>query len=128
VNIRTFIQPGKNQSNIEGFDKNIEKIPSWPEEQIKGAFEQSRPYTVRLFFVETEKNDIGKRLFDVYIQEKPVLESFDIVKEADGPNRLVIKEFKDVKIKDDLKIALTPTAKSQAAPLLCGIEIIADGW
>jgi len=128
VNIRMFIQPDKNSSNVKGFDKNFEKIPSWSEEQINGSFEQPRHYTVRLFFAETEKNDTGKRLFDVYIQKKQVLESFDIVKEAGGPNRLVIKEFKDVKIKDDLKIALNPTAESQAAPLLCGIEIIADGW
>ena len=123
-----FIQPGENSSSVKGFDKNFEKIPSWSEEQIKGSFEQPRPYTVRLFFAETEKSDMGKRLFDVFMQEKQVLESFDIIKDAGGFNRLVIKEFKDVEIKDDLKIALTPTVKSQAAPLLCGIEIIAEGW
>jgi outer membrane protein assembly factor BamB len=128
VNIRMFIQPGKNPSNVEGFDKNIEKIPSWPEDEIKGSFEQSRPYTVRLIFAETEESDIDQRLFDICIQDKPVLESFDIIKDAGGPNRLVIKEFKGINIKDDLKIELIQTEESQTTPLLCGIEIIADGW
>ena len=41
----------------------------------------------------------------------------------------LIADLNDINnIKDDLKIALTPTVKSQAAPLLCGIEIIAEGW
>ena len=128
VVVRMFIQPGTNSSRIDAFDKHIGKIPTWPEEQIKGTFEQPRPYTVRLFFAETEKDSIGRRLFDVSIQDQQVLEAFDIVKEAGGINRTVVKEFKGIYVKDDLRIKLTPTADSQAEPLLTGIEIIADGW
>jgi hypothetical protein len=127
VAVRMFIQPGPNPSSVDAFDKHIEKIPTWSEDQIKGAFEQPRPYTVRLFFAETEEYEIGRRLFNVSIQGGPVLEAFDIVKEAEGTNRLVVKEFKGINVTDDLKIALTPAA-GQAAPLLCGIEIIAEGW
>jgi outer membrane protein assembly factor BamB len=128
VNIRMFIQPGKNHSSVGAFDKNIEKIPNWSEEQIKGAFEQPRPYTVRLFFAENEEYETGQRIFNISIQGKPVLQEFDIIKEAGRNNQLVVKEFKGIGIKDDLRIALTPTAESQFAPLLCGIEILADGW
>jgi hypothetical protein len=123
-----FIQPGRNPSSVEAFDKHIEKIPTWSEEQIKGAFEQSRPYTVRLFFAETEEYEIGKRLFNVSLQNRQVLEAFDIIKQAGRINRPVVKEFNRINVKDDLRITLTPAAESQAAPLLCGIEIIAEGW
>ena len=128
VNIRMFIQPGRNPSSVDAFDKHIENIPTWSEEQIQGAFEQPRPYTIRLFFAETEGYGIGQRLFNVSIQDQQVLETFDIVKEAGRINRLVVKEFKGIIVKDDLRIALSPTAESQLDPLLCGIEIIADGW
>jgi len=128
VNIRMFIQPGKNPSTIEAFDKHIGKIPTWPEEQIKGAFEKPRPYTVRLFFAETEENVNGRRLFNISLQDKQVQKKFDITSRAGGINRTVVKEFKGVLIKDDLKITLTPSAKSMAGPLLCGIEILAEGW
>jgi outer membrane protein assembly factor BamB len=128
VKIRMFVQPGQNPSSVDAFDKHINKIPTWFEEQIKGAFEQTRPYTVRLFFAETEEKEIGRRLFDVSIQDKKVLEAFDILKEAGRVNRPVVKEFKAIMVKDDLKISLTPSAESRAGPLLCGIEIIAEGW
>jgi len=128
VRVRMFLQPGRNPSRVDAFDKHIDKIPTWPEEQIKGAFEQPRPYTVRLFFAETEEYEIGRRLFNVSIQNQQVLEAFDIVKEAGGINRPVVKEFKGINVKDDLRITLTPPAESQAGPLLCGIEIIAEDW
>jgi hypothetical protein len=128
VNIRMFIQPGKNPSSVDAFDKHIEKIPNWSEEQIKGAFEQPQPYTVRLFFAETEENEIDRRLFNVSIQGQQVLQEFNILKEAGSLNRLVVKEFKGINVKDDLKVALFPTTESQLAPLLCGIEIIAESW
>jgi len=48
----------------------------------------------------------------------------------------VVKEFKRINIKDDLRVTLTPATAGQApatafaetsSPLLCGIEIIAEG-
>ena len=126
VAVRMFIQPGPNPSSVDAFDKHIEKIPTWSEDQIQGAFEQPRPYTVRLFFAETEEYEIGRRLFNVSIQGRQVMEAFDIVKEAGGINRPVVKEFNGINVKDDLRVALSPAAESQAGPLLCGIEIIAE--
>ncbi len=128
VRVRMFIQPGTNPSTVDAFDKHIGKIPTWPEEQIKGAFEQARPFTVRLYFAETEPCEVGRRVFDVHLQDKRVLEGFDIVKEAGGTNRSVVKEFKGIEVRDDLKVTLARAAGSQAEPLLCGIEILAEGW
>jgi hypothetical protein len=139
VSIRMFLQPGRSASKVDAFDKHIDRIPTWQEEQIKGVFEQPRPYTVRLYFAETEEYGIGRRLFNVSLQDRQVLEAFDIVKEAGRINRPVVKEFKGINVKDDLKVTLTPITAGQApatasafaetsSPLLCGIEIIAEGW
>jgi outer membrane protein assembly factor BamB len=128
VSIRMFIQPGRNPSSVNGFDKHIEKIPTWHQEQIKGAFEHPQPYTVRLYFAENNEYEVGRRLFDVSIQEKLALKAFDIVKEAGRVNRTVVKEFRGINIIDDLKIVLTPTNDGEAESLICGIEIISEGW
>jgi outer membrane protein assembly factor BamB len=125
IRIRVFLQPGKNSSRVDAFDKHIDKIPTWTEEQITGAFKQPRPYTVRLYFAETQGAKEGQRRFNVSLQDRMVLENFDIVKQADGPNRLVVREFKGIDIRDDLKINFTP-ATTGHHPLLCGIEIIAE--
>jgi outer membrane protein assembly factor BamB len=128
VSIRMFLQPGKSTSRVNAFGKHIGQIPTWQQGQIKGVFERPRPYTIRLYFAEIERFEIGRRLFNISLQDRQVLENFDIVKEAGRTNRTVVKEFKAIKIKDDLKITLTPATASQADPLLCGIEIIAEDW
>jgi len=127
IRVRMFIQPGENPSRVDAFDKHIGQIPTWSEDQIRGAFEKPRPYTVRLYFAETQGAEIGQRLFDVSLQDQRVLEGFDIAKHAGGPNRLVVREFKGIHIKDDLKINFAPVAAGRQ-PLLCGIEIVAEGW
>ncbi|MBL7188143.1 MAG: PQQ-binding-like beta-propeller repeat protein [Phycisphaerae bacterium] len=126
VAVRMFIQPGKDPSKIESFDKNIEKIPTWSEDQIKGAFEKPRSFTVRLYFAEIAGCEAGRRIFDVSLQGRRVLEDFDIAKEAGGTNRSVVKEFKGIGVKDDLRVTLTPAGTAKAGPLLNGIEIIAE--
>ncbi len=139
VRIRMFLQPGRNPSVVDAFDKHIGQIPTWSEDQIKGAFEQPRPYTVRLYFAEIEECEPGQRVFNVSLQGRTVLENFDIAREAGGANRTVVREFKGINVKDDLKVALCVAgilpapeggtrSTRQAEPLLCGIEIIAEGW
>ena len=127
IRVRMFIQPGENPRLVDAFDKHIEKIPTWNEEEIQGAFEQPRPYTVRLYFAETQGAEAGQRRFNVSLQNRMVLDDFDIVKQAGGPNRLVVREFKGINVQDDLKINFTPAAAGHG-PLLCGIEIIAENW
>ncbi|KAM0047916.1 putative protein kinase RLK-Pelle-DLSV family [Helianthus debilis subsp. tardiflorus] len=69
-------------------------------------------YTVRLHFAEivfTQDNtftSLGKRVFDVYVQGELKLKDFDIVKEAGGTGRPVIKSYM-VNVKSNtLKIQL----------------------
>ena len=80
-------------------------------------------YTVRLYFAEPEELKAGERVMTVKLQGKKVLENFDIVAEAGGANRSVVKEFRGVLAKDALKLEF---AAVSGATLLCGLEIIAE--
>ncbi len=82
-------------------------------------------YTVRLHFAEPENIQPGQRVFSISIQGKEVLKDLDLVKEAGGSNRAIIREFKGIEVSGALAIALTATPGSKPA-LLCGIEIISE--
>jgi len=87
-----------------------------------------RPYTIRLHFVEPDDARPGERLFTVTLQGREVLADLDVVQEAGGPRRPLVKEFKGVEIRGDLTIAFTPSAATgRSAPVICGIEIVAEG-
>ena len=85
----------------------------------------TRKYTVNLVFAELEDINNGQRVFDVLLQGKKVLENFDIVKQAGGKNRSIVTEFRNIAVKDTLKVELN---SKKGQPILCGIEIIAEGW
>jgi len=86
-----------------------------------------RCFTVRLIFSEPEQRAPGERVFDVEVQDRTVLQDFDIVKEAGGPLRTVIKEFQGVEVEDVLTVRLTPSSRTRnRTTLLSGIEVIAE--
>jgi outer membrane protein assembly factor BamB len=85
-----------------------------------------RKYTVRLCFSEPEDLAPGQRRFDVTMQGKPVLRNFDIAKEARGPNKSLIKEFKNVNAHEELKILFKPAPGAIAKPLLCGVQVVLE--
>ncbi|EPS72702.1 hypothetical protein M569_02055, partial [Genlisea aurea] len=75
-------------------------------------------YTVRLHFAEiTFTNDttfasLGRRVFDVYLQESLVLKDFDIAAEAGGPGMPIVKTFPAVVVSShSLKIHLYWTGR-----------------
>ncbi|CAL9015739.1 unnamed protein product [Prunus brigantina] len=63
-------------------------------------------YTVKLHFSEItirgnrSFRSVGRRIFDIYIQEKLVWKDFEIKKEAQGVDKEVIKEHKAVEVKN----------------------------
>ncbi|KAM2173547.1 hypothetical protein ACFX1R_038374 [Malus domestica] len=67
---------------------------------------RNEKYTVKLHFSEIiirgNKSfySLGRRIFDVYIQEELVWEDFEIEKEAHGVDRAIIKERKAVQVND----------------------------
>ncbi len=86
-------------------------------------------YTVRLYFSETENREAGRRVFDVKVQGKTVLADFDIVKEARGPRRAIVKQFKGVRAAETLTLELLTKAKKPPVtmrPILSGLEIVRE--
>jgi Malectin domain len=89
---------------------------------------KERTYTVRLYFLEPDAVKAGERVFDVALNGRVALHQLDIVQEAGGPMRTLLKEFKTIRVKNELYIALTPTGEGKLGPILCGVEVIAEGW
>jgi hypothetical protein len=83
-----------------------------------------KPYTVRLFFAEPEEIQNGQRVFSLQLQGKEVLKDFDIVKEAGGYNRGIVRDFKGIRAKEKIEVKFTSTTTKP--PLICGIELIAE--
>jgi hypothetical protein len=81
-------------------------------------------YKVRLHFAAPAADKPGGRVFDVALQGKTVLKDFDIVAEAGGPDRAVVKELKPVRVTGALAISMK-AAKGKT--LLCGVEVIREG-
>jgi hypothetical protein len=84
-------------------------------------------YTVRLGFCDAENSRPGQRTFDVRLQGNVVAEDFDILREARGPNRAVVKEFEGIEVQDNLVIELTsqvPEPKPSQQPIINSIEVI----
>jgi len=83
-------------------------------------------YTVRLHFAETYSGitAAGERIFTVSIQGKPALADFDVMKDAGGFGKPLVKECKSVKVTDGkLMIEFTPKVQN---PEINGIEIIGE--
>ena len=85
-----------------------------------------RSYTVRLHFAELDDVKSGQRIFDVKLQGQTVLKNFDVVKEAGGARKAVVKEFTHISAGDALTLEFTPAIKeisSTTAPILNGLEL-----
>jgi hypothetical protein len=82
---------------------------------------KARRYDVRLHFAEPEPLAPGRRVFTVRLEDKTVLEDFDVVKAAGGPSKPVVRAFEAVEVAGALNLSF---AAKRGAPLLCGVEII----
>ena len=76
---------------------------------------------MRLGFIAPGDKD-APAPFDVKLQEVSVLSGFDIIAEAGGTGRAVVREFKDIAAKGGLDIELIP-GKGGGLPVLSFIEI-----
>jgi predicted ATPase len=71
----------------------------------------------------------GQRVFDVKLQDKLVLEGFDIAATAGAVNKAVIKEFKGIEGASVLVLELVPKLADPQpgqAPIINFIEIIKE--
>jgi len=88
--------------------------------------EKERQFAVRLHFAELDDVQPGERVFDVQLQGTTALKDFDVVREAGGTFRAVVKEFK-VSANRQLDIRLVPKSPKlteRSASILSGIEIL----
>uniref|UniRef100_A0A2N9F1J4 non-specific serine/threonine protein kinase n=1 Tax=Fagus sylvatica TaxID=28930 RepID=A0A2N9F1J4_FAGSY len=97
-------------------------------------------YTVKLYFAEIVFRDnrsfysLGRRIFDVYIQEQLVLKDFDIENAAQGVDKAIVREFKAVVRNKVLLIRFHWAGKGTTAvpqrgtygPLISAISVEAD--
>jgi hypothetical protein len=103
-------------SSCEGLSRCA--IPVAKEEGTAGD------YTVRLHFAEMEDIEPGQRVFSLEIGGKVIIENLDIVKEAGGPRRALVKEINGLELMETLEVKLKSVA---GKPLICGLEVVAEG-
>lgn len=87
-------------------------------------------YRVRLHFADLEQSEAGRRVFDVKLQGKTVLENFDVAAAAGGANKAVVREFTAVGVEDVLSIELVPKnpkPDNAQMPILSAIEVEQGG-
>lgn len=84
---------------------------------------ESGRYTVRLVFAEPDDLKPAERVFHVSLQGKRVLSNFDVVREAGGRNRVVVREFSGIAAEAELVVGMQATA---GRSILSGVEIIAE--
>ncbi|CAJ1957653.1 unnamed protein product [Sphenostylis stenocarpa] len=99
-------------------------------------------YTVKLHFAEImftddhTYSDLGRRVFDVYIQGERVLKDFNIAVEAQGVGKELIKQFRANVSGNDLEIRFYWAGKgttnipykSVNGPLVSAISVYYDGF
>ncbi len=74
--------------------------------------EEPRTYTVEIGFAPVKGDRPGQRVFDVYLQGRRVLKDFDVIKEAGGINRAVVKSFDGILVKNNLELKFVPKAEN----------------
>jgi hypothetical protein len=102
-----FVEGGTLVTRTARFPKTLD--PNLYSGERYGSFSykipvaRGRRYTLRLHFSETwfdpalGQGGVGSRRFDVYANGIPLLEDFDIMREAGGPYKPIIKEFYDLR-------------------------------
>lgn len=134
-----FIQGGGYQiQNSELAIQNSGQCPTWVctswARGLRRVFvplldehDATTQYTVTLYFADLENQQQEQRIFDIALQGQVVVEGFDIVKEAGGPQRAAARQFQDVKVDRNLEIELIPKGEQISsmyhAPVLCGLQV-----
>jgi hypothetical protein len=87
---------------------------------------EERSFTVRLHFAEIDDVRAGQRVFNVGVQGRTVLQGLDIIREAGGRNRALVKEFNEVAASEQIVIELTAETPDSTLPVISGLEVIEE--
>lgn len=88
-----------------------------------------RNYTVRLYFMEPDELPAGGRVFDIRLQGRDTGGPVDIVKEAGGARRALVKEFRGVRAERELAVELAPRSPDRSdrtVPVLSALEVLEE--
>jgi len=118
----SFLKTGKLKWVTASGGKGIRKLTL----TIAPDAKTTRKYTARLFFAEPDDVKPGQRAMTVALQKKVVVDSLDVVREAGGKDRGLVREFPGITARGTLEIELTPAPGSKRPPILCGVELIRD--
>jgi len=91
---------------------------------LSGLKRDFKKATLRLIFAEPQSDaKKGDRIFSIFLNGKLLLKNLDILAEAGGPRKVLIKTFKNTAIKRGSKF----TFKAQKGKtLICGIEMVEE--
>ena len=89
----------------------------------KEPIAEEASYSVHLYFSEPEEKAKGERIFDVTIQDRKLLENFDIIGETGQKDKELIKTFTGILAGNTLKIEMNP---KQGNTILSGIELVQE--
>ena len=113
-------------SRIENGDEAIPWVTSSVVVGIKNLRQETpdgKQFTVRLHFAELEGLEPGERVFDVSIQGKRVLKSFDIAGETGGAMRGTVKEFGGITTDGTLDLSFS---NEIGEACLSGVQVIIE--
>jgi outer membrane protein assembly factor BamB len=91
--------------------------------------ESNHTYTVRLGFIAPSNDKVGQRVFGIKIQDKVVIDNFDVLEAAGRTDKAVIKEFTGIQVNDMLNIEfISPNANPTGtqAPVVNCLEVISE--
>jgi len=108
--------------------RGIRKLTLDPHRKQVGTF------TVRLHFCDPDNDLSGKRLFDVKLQGRIVLENFDPAARAGGKLRPTVHEIRGVNLEAESPLTIEFVTRSPsavptdpaAAPILNGLELVLE--
>jgi hypothetical protein len=112
----------------DGLAGNGNEPAASPDAGAGAAQEAPAPsqYALRFYFAEPDDLEPGDRVFSISLQGKPVVDHLDIVKEANGPRAVLVKEVTGVQITESLQIDFVSAPSSKHPPVLCGLELIGE--
>ncbi len=86
-------------------------------------------YTAVLYFVAAAGTAGASSTVDIRLQGTTVASGLDVLKEAGGTGRPLVRRFKGIDVERDLVVEVLPAGSEQAAasqPVLAGIEVIRE--
>ena len=109
--------PWVNASGARGLTEF--RIRLVPDADRKG--ERPLSYTVSIYFAAPRRLKAGQSNCRVTLQGKPVLERFDVARDAVGG--VVVKRFEGISVDGELVLSIIPVTEMKTLPSICGIEI-----